>query len=277
MKSATISPHEEQKERVRAFWDAASCGEVYADGKEMRERLERQAEARYELEPFIFEFARFGEGAGCDVLEIGTGMGADHLEWAKALPRSLAGIDLTERAVVFTRQRLGLYGLESDVRVADAENLPFNDDSFDIVYSWGVLHHSPDTSRAVAEVRRVLRPGGRALIMIYHRTSLVGLMLWLRYGLFRGRPLKSLESIYAQYLESPGTKAYSIEEARGLFGGFSRVKASTQLSPGDTLDGAAGQRHSGLVIDLARRFWPRAVIKKTLRGYGLFLLVEAVK
>ena len=267
----------EQKERVRAFWDEASCGEVYADGNEMRERLERQAATRYELEPFIFEFARFGEGAGCDVLEIGVGMGADHLQWAKARPRSLAGIDLTERAVVFTRERLGLYSLESDVRVADAENLPFNDNSFDIVYSWGVLHHSPDTERAIAEVRRVLRPGGRALVMIYHRISLVGLMLWLRYGLLRGRPLKPVRSIYAQYLESPGTKAYSIKEARTLFDRFSRVRASTQLSPGDTLDGAAGQRHSGLVIDLARRFWPRSLIKKTLRGFGLFLLVEAVK
>jgi SAM-dependent methyltransferase len=277
VKAGTVSPHEEQKERVKAFWEDASCGEVYADGRETRERLERQAQARYELEPFIFEFARFGEGAGHDILEIGTGMGADHIQWAKAHPRSLAGIDLTERAVVFTQQRLGLYGFESDLRVADAENLPFSNDSFDIVYSWGVLHHSPDTIRAVSELRRVLRPGGRARIMIYHRASLVGLMLWFRYGLLRARPFKSLQSIYAQYLESPGTKAYSIEEARKLFALFSRVTASTQLSPGDTLDGAAGQRHPGLVIELARRVWPRALIRKALPGYGLFLLIEAVK
>ena len=277
MKTAGPLLREDQKESVRAFWDAASCGEAYADGREMRERLERQAEARYALEPFIFEFARFEEGAERDVLEIGTGMGADHLQWARARPASLVGIDLTYRAVEFTRQRLSLYALHSDIRVADAEHLPFNDESFDIVYSWGVLHHSPDTQRAVAEVRRVLRPGGRALIMIYHRASLVGAMLWVRYGLFRGRPLKSLQSIYSQHLESPGTKAYSMEEARALFHGYSRVSISTQLSPGDTLEGASGQRHSGVAIELARRVWPRALIKKTLRRYGLFLLIEAVK
>jgi SAM-dependent methyltransferase len=271
------SLREEQKELVRAFWDEASCGEVYADGREMRERLDRQSEARYELEPFIFDFARFNEGAGRDVIEIGTGMGADHLQWAQAKPRTLVGIDLTERAVHFTRERLALYGFKADVRVADAERLPFADNSFDIAYSWGVLHHSPDTARAVSEMRRVLRPGGRALVMIYHRASLVGAMLWLRYGLFRGRPLKSLRNIYSQYLESPGTKAYSISEGRTLFEGFSRITTSIQLSAGDTLEGASGQRHQGIAIELARRIWPRGIIKKTLRRYGLFLLVEAVK
>jgi SAM-dependent methyltransferase len=268
---------DEEKKRVRAFWDKASCGEVYADGSEARVRLERQAKARYELEPFIFRFARFHEAAGRDVLEIGTGMGADHLEWAKSGPRTLVGIDLTERAVEFTRERLSLYGFKADVRVADAERLPFADDSFDIAYSWGVLHHTPDTDRAVSELRRVLRPGGRALVMIYHRASLVGVMLWLRYGFCRGRPFTSLQSIYSQYLESPGTKAYSISEARTLFRGFSRITTSIQLSPGDTLEGASGQRHQGIAIELARRIWPRAVIKRSLDRYGLFLLVEAVK
>jgi ubiquinone/menaquinone biosynthesis C-methylase UbiE len=271
------SPQENQKERVRAFWDEASSGEVYADGREMRERLDRQAQARYRLEPFIFEFARFDHGAGRDVLEIGIGMGADHLEWAKERPRSLVGIDLTERAVDFTRQRLALHGFRADVKVADAEQLPFNSDSFDIVYSWGVLHHSPDTPKAVSEVQRVLRPGGRALIMIYHRHSIIGLMLWLRYGLLRGSPFTSLQSIYSRYLESPGTKAYTNREARRLFNGFSRVTISTQLSAGDTLDGASGQRHSGATLELARRIWPRPLIKRFLRGFGLFLLVDAVK
>ena len=243
----------------------------------MRERLEVQARARYELEPFIFDFARFDEAVGRDVLEIGTGMGADHLEWAKSHPRSLVGIDLTERAVDFTRERLALYGLKADVRVGDAERLPFSDDSFDIVYSWGVLHHSPDTRRAVAEVKRVLRPRGRALVMIYHRASLVGLMLWVRYALLRGRPFKSLQSIYGGYLESPGTKAYSIKEARALFTGFSQVMTSIRFSPGDTLEGASGQRHRGAAIELAKRIWPRALIKKLCRRYGLFLVIEAIK
>ena len=74
------------------------------------------------------------------------------------------------------------------MKEADAEHLPFPDDSFDIVYSWGVLHHSPDTPQAFSEAHRVLRPGGTLRAMIYHRPSIVGLMLWARYGFAAGRP-----------------------------------------------------------------------------------------
>ena len=91
-----------------------------------------------------------------DVLEIGVGMGADHLQGAQAGPRSLTGIDLTSKAVGLTRARLALSGASSRLLVSDAENLPFPAESFDLVDSWGVLHHSPRTDHAIAEVRRVL-------------------------------------------------------------------------------------------------------------------------
>jgi len=265
------------KSAVGEFWEQGSCGEVYAEGGSERERFEAQARARYEMEPFIFSFARFAEGAGKDVLEIGVGMGADHVEWAKAGPRSLTGVDLTQRAVDLTRSRLALYGLSSAVRTADAEHLPFPDASFDVVYSWGVLHHTPDTPQAIREVWRVLRPGGSARVMVYNRHSLLGYMLWARYALLRGRPGTSLDQVYADYLESPGTKAYTADEVRGLFHGFSRVATTVELSIGDLLEGEAGQRHRGALLALARRLWPRALIRRAFARRGLFLLVDAVK
>lgn len=265
------------KGQVRDFWDQTSCGEAYAQGDTLRERLEAQATMRYRLEPYIAGFARCSEGAGRDVLEIGVGMGADHLEWARAQPRRLAGVDYSARAVEFTRARLALYGLKPQVAVGDAENLPFAGGSFDLVYSWGVLHHSPDTARAVAEARRVLRPGGRARVMIYHQPSLVGYLLWARYGLLAGRPGRSLADIYAHHLESPGTQAFTVDQARQLFAGFSQVTTRVELSCGDLLEGAAGQRHAGPLLAAARKRWPRAMIRRTLRGHGLFLLIEAVK
>ena len=265
------------KDEVGAFWEQASCGEVYAEGGDERERFEAQARARYAMEPFIFPFARFAEGRGKDVLEIGVGMGADHVEWAKAAPRSLTGIDLTERAVDFTRRRLALYGLSSDVRTGDAERLPFADASFDVVYSWGVLHHSPETPRAIDEVWRVLRPGGRAAVMVYHRPSIVGKLLWTRYALLRGRPGTSLDQIYASHLESPGTKAYTQDGARKLFSRFSSVRTSVELSNGDLLEGEAGQRHQGAALGLARKVWPRGMFRRFAKDRGLFLLIDAVK
>jgi SAM-dependent methyltransferase len=250
---------------------------VYASGADAREFFETQARARYALEPFIFEFADFQSGAGRDVLEIGVGMGADHLEWAKVKPRRLAGIDLTERAVSFTRERLALDGYRSELSTGDAEALPYGDGEFDIVYSWGVLHHSPDTRRAIQEVRRVLRAKGVAKVMIYHRRSIVGYLLWTRYALMRGRPLRSLRSIYAEHLESPGTKAYGRRDLPQLFSGFSRIDATIKLSVGDLLEGEAGQRHGGGLLSVARRIWPRRLIRRRFADSGLFLLVTATK
>jgi len=265
------------KNSVREFWNEKSCGEVYAVGIDLRERLENQARERYALESWIRPFADFPAGVGKDVLEIGVGMGADHLEWAKARPRSLTGIDLTDRAISFTADRLGLYELRSNLRVADAENLPFPDESFDIVYSYGVLHHSPDTVHAIQEVRRVLRPGGLAKIMIYHSRSLVGYMLWLRYGLLALRPLRPFNDIYAHHLESPGTKAFTIAEARSLFSSFSSIDVRISLGLGDLLEGAVGQRHRSLLLSAAKAVWPRWFFRRAMKGHGLGMLITAVR
>src|SRR5205085_12232644 len=129
-----------------------------------------------------------------------------------------------ERAVGWTRARVAAEGLHSELRVADAECLPFEDATFDIVYSWGVLHHSPNTPAAINEVYRVLRPGGTAKIMIYHRHSIVGLLLWVRYALLTGLVRTNLSEISSKYLESPGTKAYSSKDAESLFSRFSSVR-----------------------------------------------------
>jgi SAM-dependent methyltransferase len=265
------------KNHVKEFWNEKSCGEVYAAGLTEREYYDSARRERYKLEPYIFEFAGFQEGRNKDVLEIGVGMGADHAEWARSGPRSLTGVDLTPRAISHTRKRFQSMGLASDLRVADAERLPFTKNSFDLVYSWGVLHHSPNTDAAINEVFRVLRPGGRARIMIYHRYSLTGYMLWLRFGLFSGRPSASLDEIYHDHLESPGTKAYSIEAAEDLFSQFSKVKTEVELGCGDLLEGAVGQRHQGRLLALAKALWPRRLVRRFLRNHGLLLLIDAEK
>lgn len=265
------------KGRVRDFWNAESCGEVYAEGRTRLEQLDRQAAARDALEPRLAGFARFAEGRGRDVLEIGVGMGADHLRWARDEPRRLIGIDLTPRAIEHTAFRLSAHGFRARVLIADSEQLPFADASFDLVYSWGVIHHTPDTAGAVREIHRVLKPGGRARVMIYHARSLTVSMLWLRYALARGRPFLSRAQIVAEHLESPGTKAYTVEEARELFGCFSRVHVQTVLALSDLLEGAAGQRHQGPLLRLARAIWPRPLIRRFLAGSGLDLLIEATR
>lgn len=265
------------KAKVKDFWNEKSCGEVYAYGVSEQDYYESHRKARYDLEPYIFDFAKFHEGRHKDILEIGVGMGADHIEWAKSNPHSLTGIDLTPKAVEHTLKRLKIYELKSDVRIADAEELPFNDNSFDLVYSWGVLHHSPNTLQTIDEIFRILRINGIARIMIYHKYSLTGFILWVRYGLLSGRPFRSLYDIYANHLESPGTKAYSIQEASAMFGKFSQVNIRTQLSFGDLLQGTVGQRHIGILLTLAKKMWPRRLLKILFKNHGLMLLIEARK
>ena len=113
--------------------------------------------------------------------------------------------------------------------------------------------------------------------MVYHRKSFVGYMLWLRYALLRGRLFASLDAIYSRYLESPGPKAYSIEEAKALFEGATQVSAWTELTHGDLLESAAGQRHTGPLLNIARAVWPRGLIRRFFPTHGLFLLIEGQK
>jgi ubiquinone/menaquinone biosynthesis C-methylase UbiE len=266
----------DEKTEVKAFWNRASCGEEQLLPSVEREGYDAQRAERYRLEPYIPDFAGFKRSNGLKTLEIGVGLGADHQSFAEG-GADLRGIDLTPRAIEHTSRRFALFGLSSKLAQGDAENLPFADDTFDLVYSWGVLHHSPDTPKAFQEVLRVLKPGGQARVMIYSKWSLIGLMLWIRYALLRGRPFTSLKELYAKYLESPGTKAYTVSEARQLCAGFREVRIRTVLTHGDLLTSGAGQRHQGRALDIARRIWPRWFFKTFAKGRGLFMLVECVK
>jgi SAM-dependent methyltransferase len=221
------------KEAVRLHWEADPCGSKLVTAEpgtaEFYEQMERE---RYALEPFIRDFAEFERWRDRDVLEVGVGAGTDFVQFARAGAR-LTGIDLTEAAVGLVRTRLGLEQCDANVRVGDAEALPFEDGSFDLVYSWGVLHHTPDTKRAVEEVRRVLRPGGEARIMLYSRRSWVAYGLWARYALAVGHPRRTLTDVVANHMESPGTKAYTEPELRDLFSGFSEVRLRRFVTPYD--------------------------------------------
>jgi SAM-dependent methyltransferase len=156
---------------VRAFWQANPCGVKFADAEPGSRRFYELVEAhRYAKEWHIPAAADFAGARGLEVLEIGCGLGTDGAQFAKA-GAAYTGVDLTEAAVELGRKRFALFDLPGKFQTADAENLEFADESFDVVYSHGVLHHTPDTARAIREIHRVLRPGGRAIVMLYHRDS----------------------------------------------------------------------------------------------------------
>ena len=154
-----------------------------------------------------------GSVADRDVLEIGCGMGT-HTELLATGGARVSAIDLTPRAVELTRRRCALRGLSADVREGDAEQLPFEDESFDLVWSWGVLHHSSSFERCLAEATRVLRPGGRLSIMVYHRASLIYYIhnVLVRGILFGQRRHKSFYDIYSENMDGAYARMFSRRE-----------------------------------------------------------------
>ncbi|MEX2116102.1 MAG: class I SAM-dependent methyltransferase, partial [Bacteroidota bacterium] len=133
------------KREVQAYWDAHPCGTQFTDLEwGSREFFEQVETFRYTLQPFMDRIMRFKEYKGKRLLEIGCGLGTDLLQFARA-GAHVTGIDLTPASIDLARKRFSLYGIPADLQVADAENLPFPDESFDVVYSFGVLHHTPDT------------------------------------------------------------------------------------------------------------------------------------
>ena len=263
-------------DQVHDFWNENSCGEIYAKGRDQAEKYATETKTRYLLEPYIKDFAEFESFEDLNVLEIGIGMGSDHSSIAYSNPKSLIGIDLTERAINHTKSRFNSLGLKANLKVDNAENLSFKDNQFDAVYSWGVLHHSINTKKCFEELHRVLKPGGSAKIMIYHKYSPTGFMLWLRYGMIK---FKSIDSVYCDYLESPGTKAYSIQEAKNLTKIFEKVNIKVQLCFADLLEGDVGQRHRGITLSIVKFIYPRRLIKFLAKffPFGLFLLIDVQK
>ena len=251
------------KERVRAFWQENPCGTKFADvAPGSRRFYELVEEHRYQKEWHIPQAADFSGAKGLRVLELGCGLGTDGAQFALA-GADYTGIDLTDAAIELAKRRFELFQLPGTFRTADAENLDFADESFDLVYSHGVLHHTPDTAAAVQEIHRVLRPGGRAVVMLYHRDSYnyrINVSLLRRAGvrllkwntgvkfvhLLTAEPEQSLREharrlkAERSYLSSeeflsrntdgagnPLARVYSRSDARQLFRAFSGVELRT--------------------------------------------------
>jgi Methylase involved in ubiquinone/menaquinone biosynthesis len=206
---------ENLKEKVKSYWNVAACGTEFINKqKYSREYFESVQNFRYSIEPEIFSFAQFTRFHGKKVLEVGVGAGTDFLQWAKS-GAECYGIDLTEESISHVTKVLEYHNLKAaDIRVGDAENIPYQDNFFDLTYSWGVIHHSPDTVKALQELIRVTKPGGKIKCMVYNRHSLFALYMYMRYALLKGKPFQSFAKVLYNHQESPGTKAYTFSEIK---------------------------------------------------------------
>lgn len=247
---------------VRAYWEKEPCGTpasvtgVHEAGSlEWYKKIE---DYRYKLEPFIHAISQFTRHRGKRILEVGVGAGTDHLQWARA-GLDCYGVDLTDAAIETTRNHLGHYGLSSNLQRVDAEHLPFQQNYFDLVYSWGVIHHSESPEQIITEIRRVLRPGGMFIGMMYGRNSPVVLKTWIRHALLRGRPWRSFRDVVWNHMESIGTKAYTTRELQLIFREFGNLRLMPIITPYD------------------RKGWPKWLSRFFPDECGWFIAIHAIK
>ena len=230
-------------EKVKRFWEGHTCGtiglteeiSVDAFSDEYFDHIERH---RYRVEAWVHEYALFTQWHGKDVLEIGSGAGTDALQFCKAGAR-YTGIDLTEAGIKHTRERLERLGFAPQLKAMSAHELDFPENSFDLVFSWGVLHHSPYTEEIIEKMYRVLRPGGKFVVLLYNTHSWVVYKTLIKHGLLRMNLIKyGYTGMMSRHTEAadnmnPLTKTYTRTQCKELFKQFNAVNVSTRISRAD--------------------------------------------
>lgn len=213
---------------------------------------------------------------GKRVLEIGCGLGLHSQLIAEAGAR-LTSIDLTPRAVGLTQKRMTLKGIESDVRVMDAENMEFEEDEFDFVWSWGVIHHSAQTERIVREVFRILKPSGEFRSMVYHKRSLNALGIMIR-GLLTGKFFRGMcsQDIFNIYSDGYIARFYSSSEFGSMLTrtGFA-IKEVRILGQKSELVPMPGYGVLGRIKYAVLPVIPNSLAESVLSYVGGFLFVTA--
>ena len=266
-------------QEVATFWDRRPCNIRHSPKPVGTREYFDEVEARkYFVEPHIARFAEFPRWCGKKVLEIGCGIGTDTINFARN-GASVTATDISTKSLEIVEQRAEVFGVQDAVHFycVNAENLApsLPDQTFDLVYSFGAIHHTPHPDRVIAQIRRYVRPGSVVKIMVYHRRSWKVLWILLTYGKGRFWRLRELVAKHSEAQTGcPVTYCFTRREIRELFErhGF-RVKEIW-------VDHIFPYRVTDYLAYRYRRVWyfrwmPQAVFCWLERHFGWHLCVTA--
>lgn len=232
----------------------------------------------YAGSPAFSRLIPYGELSGKKALEIGCGFGT-HADLLTREGVELTAIDLTATAVEMTKQRLLGRGASVDVLEMDAEKLEFADESFDFIWSWGVIHHSARPEQILREAYRVLRSGAQLRLMVYHRKSIVAWVTFLR-GLLSGKFLRGMNyaEVLSHYTDGYIARYYTRREMSQLLTECGFVKPSIRVLGQTTeLVPIPGSGVLGGLKERITRLIPDPVAEAFLARFGSFLFAVAHK
>lgn len=173
----------ESLEQVLDFWEKNLCGSQFSSADAYTESFYKEYTAlRYRKTHHLNDVIDWTSAKDKKLLEVGLGIGADSVRWAQN-GAYYSGIDLTSLAVEATQKHFKICGLKGNIEKGNAENMVFDDASFDMVYSHGVLHHTENIRKALSEISRVLKPNGEFIVMLYAKGSFnywIRIQLWFR-------------------------------------------------------------------------------------------------
>jgi len=158
--------------KIINYWDNQPCNVLNSTSEFGTEfYFNENSEWRYKVEPHIRDFAQFYNYSGKRVLEIGCGIGADGAEFAKH-GADYTGIDISKESIDIAKKRFEVNNLSGNFYVCSGDNTQeLNLEDFDLVYSFGVIHHYPNQKQIINNVYNILRPGGEFKFMVYAKNS----------------------------------------------------------------------------------------------------------
>ena len=234
---------------IRAYWNERihdlEMTDAVVGSLEFFDDLDEYRFDKLRYLPNVVDFEAYQDR---DLLEIGCGIGTDLVRFARG-GANVTGVDLAERSIDLARQNFELHAMTpADLRVANGEALPFDDETFDVVYAHGVIQYTADPARLIAEARRVLRPEGEAIFMVYNRYS------WLS-------AMSALLRVGLEHADAPALRTFSFAEYRWLLSGFgsTRIVPERFPVPSRLHKGWKGALYNGVFVGLFNTL-PRSLV-----------------